>query len=131
MIDVEEGQNFDLSKVKIKKHIPDFKHFRVFTFKNPKSKRIVKIMKCDSDCCGKYFRKWHNFFDHLRIHTNEKPYQCTYENCQQRFTQKANLNKHMELHTGEKRFRCLECGKRFYTNFNLQVSSISVCNWVL
>lgn len=78
-------------------------------------------MKCDADNCGKHFRKWHNFFDHLRIHTSEKPYKCSFKNCQQRFTQKANLNKHMELHSGNKRFSCDVCSKSFFTNFNLKV----------
>jgi hypothetical protein len=71
---VQSGSSFDLRSVQIKKHVPTTKQFRIYTFKNPKSKRFIKVLKCDFETCGKTFRKWHNFFDHLRIHTNERPY---------------------------------------------------------
>ena len=80
-------------------------------------------MKCEEAGCSKYFRKWHNFFDHLRIHTSEKPYRCLEKGCGKSFTQKANLNKHAEVHSGVQRFACRKCDKRFYTNFNLQSHS--------
>lgn len=102
--------------------MPCTKKFRIFTFKNPKSKRYIKILKCDHEDCGKHFRKWHNFFDHLRIHTNERPYCCTVPGCNYSFTQRANLNKHIEVHGGVKRFGCPHCPKMFYTNFNLKVN---------
>lgn len=121
MISVEKGDTFDLRSVQIKKHVPDTKAYRIFTYKNPKSKRIIKVLKCDHQQCDKWFRKWHNFFDHLRIHTNERPYKCEYPGCDFSFTQKANLNKHMEVHGGKKRFQCSLCSKSFYTNFNLKV----------
>lgn len=73
-VSIQTGDTFDLKSVKIKKHPPSTNKYRIFTFKNPKSKRIIKILKCDEENCGKHFRKWHNFFDHLRIHTNERPY---------------------------------------------------------
>ena len=58
-------------------------------------------MKCDYPDCPMNFRKWHNFYDHLRIHTNERPYSCPYavqKNCKLTFTQKSNLNKHVKSH---------------------------------
>ena len=76
MVTIESGRTFDLRSVKIKKHVPDTKQFRIFTYKNPRSKRHIKVLKCDHEGCDKWFRKWHNFFDHLRIHTNERPYVC-------------------------------------------------------
>lgn len=78
-------------------------------------------MKCDHDDCGKHFRKWHNFFDHLRIHTHERPYVCPFSGCGFSFTQRANLNKHVEVHGGNKRFECPYCPRMFFTNFNLKV----------
>lgn len=101
---VSNGNTFDLNQVQIKKHVPKTDKFRIFSFKNPKSKRFIKILKCDEENCGKHFRKWHNFFDHLRIHTNERPYLCPIPGCKFSFTQRANLNKHVEVHGGVKRF---------------------------
>jgi len=123
IVTVETGRTFDLRSVQIKKHVPDTKLFRIFTYKNPKSKRYIKVLKCDHENCSKWFRKWHNFFDHLRIHTNERPYVCPFPDCGFSFTQRANLNKHVEVHGGVKRFTCpdVECQKMFYTNFNLKV----------
>jgi hypothetical protein len=86
MVTVETGETFDLRTVQIKKHVPDTKSYRIFTYKNPKSKRYIKVLKCDHEGCDKWFRKWHNFFDHLRIHTNERPYQCDFPGCGYSFT---------------------------------------------
>lgn len=86
VVHVQTGNTFDLKSVQIKKHVPQTKKFKIFTFKNPKSKRYIKILKCDHEECGKSFRKWHNFFDHLRIHTNERPYRCLHEGCGFSFT---------------------------------------------
>lgn len=75
--------------------------FRIFKFKNPETQRYLKILKCDFPDCPMNFRKWHNFYDHLRIHTNERPYSCPYaiqKNCKLTFTQKSNLNKHIKSH---------------------------------
>lgn len=121
MVTIESGRTFDLRSVQIKKHVPDTKQFRIFTYKNPRSKRHIKVLKCDHENCDKWFRKWHNFFDHLRIHTNERPYVCPVPDCGFSFTQRANLNKHVEVHGGVKRFGCHICKKMFYTNFNLKV----------
>lgn len=86
LVTVESGRTFDLRSVQIKKHVPSTKKFRIFTYKNPKSKRYIKVLKCDHEGCPKWFRKWHNFFDHLRIHTNERPYVCPHVNCGFSFT---------------------------------------------
>lgn len=113
-IEVVSGSNFDPASLKIDEEIPGTRQFKIYKYKNPKTQRFVKILKCEHAACGMFFRKWHNFFDHLRVHTKERPFMCRYPNCKQAFTQKANLNKHLEVHRKKKRLYCRQC-KKYYT----------------
>ena len=77
-VKVTPGCDFDplvelTDKIK-QSEIPATKNYLIFQLKNPKSKRIVKQLLCTHTKCLKTFKKWHNFFDHLRIHTGERPF---------------------------------------------------------
>lgn len=74
---VQEGKDFTLEEVGINKHAPKTDNFIIFEFRALDTKRFQRILICTHCRCMKTFRKWHNFFDHLRIHTKERPYVCS------------------------------------------------------
>ena len=48
----------------------------------------------------------------MRIHTNEKPYEC--DVCEKRFRQSGDLQRHKRMHTNEKPYECDVCEKTVY-----------------
>jgi uncharacterized Zn-finger protein len=82
---------------------PTTSNYSVYKFHNPQTARERKILKCRFEGCEKVFTKFHNFYDHLRCHTGEKPFVCTSPGCEMTFSQKSNLKKHLsKTHRGGK-----------------------------
>ena len=124
---VQRGDDLNLEIVNRKNlDIPDSRDFFYIKHFNVRTNRWSQSFLCQYDGCEKLFHKWHNFFDHLRIHTNDKPYVCPYEGCVISFSQKANLTKHIQIHKGIRKFQCERCDMKFYTKFNLQVNHILI-----
>ena len=63
----------------------------------------------------------HHLQSHMRIHTNEKPYEC--DVCEKRFSDSGNLKKHMRIHTNEKPYECDVCDKAFRDSGTLKGTS--------
>lgn len=64
----------------------------------------------------------------MRIHTGEKPYECTYEGCHKRFKAKGHLTDHMKIHSKIKPFECKICGGKYTRSSTLKIHSYTHLN---
>ena len=103
------GEEIDMSIFEGKVHVPNTRVLSHVKFYNPTTNRTSNIFACDLANCGKIFRKWHNLFDHLRIHTNEKPYICPVDGCGLVFNQTSNQKKHLDTHRKRPYLTCCVC----------------------
>lgn len=81
---------------------------------------VPKSFKCNQRTKSFSFRS--ELTVHVRIHTNERPFEC--KHCGQRFKQSSKqlgaLLIHERIHTGEKPYNCQSCGKAFNQLGNLK-----------
>lgn len=81
------------------------------SFSRPKTgKRSKKEYKCH--ICEKQFQGLNDLRKHLRIHSDERPYECT--ECGKKFRQAGCLKNHVaSQHGTEEEFACTFCDKKF------------------
>lgn len=77
-----------------------------------------KLHECTYGGCKQAFAKELDLQRHARVHSGDKPFECTH--CNMGFTQKYRLTTHLRGHTGEKPFSCKFCEKTFTRGDALQ-----------
>mgnify|MGYP000091051647 CR=1 FL=1 len=77
---------------------------RHFYTLQPSSFDVEWYHSCAGEKCTAAFRRRSGLSSHKRIHTGEKPYECTI--CHRRFPNSSNCNAHMRSHKKIKPYKC-------------------------
>ena len=81
-----------------------------------------KIYKCEftekssETICGRTFKYYVNYHNHLNFHSGAKPWTCKEPGCSKSFAAQSNLIDHVRRHTKTKPYHCPMpgCQKSFY-----------------
>ncbi|CAH2351936.1 transcription factor IIIA [[Candida] railenensis] len=89
------------------------------------SNSSTKPYICDQ--CGKSYSKPSLLNQHIRSHTNERPFKCSFSDCDKSFLRKSHLQAHSLSHEEEshKPFVCSICGKGVNTKQHLKRHEIT------
>lgn len=82
-----------------------------------------KILPCPYQGCAKSFNRQARLTEHIRSHTNERPFTCPEKNCDKAFLRDSHLKHHIKsAHTNERDYSCTwaNCGKKFATGTRLR-----------
>lgn len=111
----------DLLKINYKIDVPN-DTFVIYFERNVNTNRKRRMLRWNYNGCSKNFKKAWNLFDHMRIHTGDKPFKCHLWD--RGFAQNGNLTKHIKLHTNNDRkiHEWNICNKKYTERFNLRVS---------
>ena len=83
----------------------------------------LKTIPCPYEDCLKTFNRPARLKDHIRSHTNERPFVCSFEECRKTFRRDTHLKHHFKsAHTNERNYKCEweGCEKRFLTATRLK-----------
>ncbi|XP_030745087.1 zinc finger protein 606-like [Sitophilus oryzae] len=79
----------------------------------PKTTNAKECSDCEFECsyCSKSFKIKQRLDNHIRVHTNERPYKCDY--CSKAFKTWIHRKTHLAVHLGIKNYQCRFCSKAF------------------
>ncbi|KAJ2968835.1 hypothetical protein NUW54_g13104 [Trametes sanguinea] len=69
--------------------------------------------------CHQHFSEAATLAQHMRRHTQEKPYVCDFPGCGKAFAIAGALTIHKRIHNGSKPFKCTYCDRAFSESSNL------------
>ena len=81
-----------------------------------------KILSCPYQNCTKCFNRQARLTEHIRSHTNERPFKCPERGCDKAFLRDSHLKHHIKsAHTNERDYSCTwpNCNKKFATSTRL------------
>ncbi|KAL7329387.1 hypothetical protein PS15p_207494 [Mucor circinelloides] len=81
--------------------------------------------QCTEPYCGKRFIQRSALTVHLRTHSGERPHMCEEPTCRKSFSDSSSLARHRRIHTGNRPYKCHEC-MRSYTKKTLLVRHLRV-----
>lgn len=78
-----------------------------------------RIKKFSCDLCNKNFVTRHGVEQHFRVHTNERPFQCSYPDCGKRFKLLCQVKQHEERHGPKQNYICDMCGLNLASKYSM------------
>lgn len=82
-----------------------------------------KTLHCPYKGCTKSFNRQARLTEHIRSHTNERPFTCPEEECNKAFLRDSHLKHHIKsAHTNQRNYPCTwtNCDKKFATGTRLR-----------
>ena len=83
----------------------------------------LKVLICDYVGCKKSFNRPAKLAQHIRSHTNTRPFACSVDGCEKTFLRQSHLSHHTKsAHSDVREYTCLieGCGKSFVTATRLK-----------
>ncbi|CAO3613379.1 unnamed protein product [Mucor hiemalis] len=83
--------------------------------------------QCTEPYCGKRFIQRSALTVHFRTHSGERPHVCEVESCCKRFSDSSSLARHRRIHTDNRPYKCHECN-RSYTKKTVLIQHGRLCH---
>ena len=123
-VKITKGKNFNTDLISYIGPIPQTKEFFVYHFKHAESDgkqglESKRLYLCSFINCTCIFENIYNLFNHIRYHSDEKPFLCSF-GCGKSFSQTGNRKKHEEhIHIRSKVYKCQVCNIDYKYKYNL------------